>query len=133
MKEDRAASQIERVRLTRSAGRHASLKEALTGLMDLAPRRVVLGVDADALDMKTRIEMAEDAHAGLNAAMIAAAAGCLFVVEHATLADNLSQILDDTNGGAVPPPFDVTPIFMPEFEGRSCPLFTSSSAKPKTG
>jgi hypothetical protein len=88
-----------------------------------ALRSVVLGVDADGLDLKTQTDMAEDAHAGLDAAAKAAQAGRLFVVDHATLIDDLNGVLDDMDGRVIQPPFDVTPIFMPGLEGRFCPLF----------
>jgi hypothetical protein len=82
-----------------------------------ALRSVVLGVDADGLDLKTQTDMAAEAAAK------ATLAGRLFVVDHATLIDDLAGVLDGMNGRVIQPPFDVTPIFMPGLEGSYCPLF----------
>ena len=67
--------------------------------------------------------MASDAHACLDEAAKASLAGRLFVVDHATLVDDLDSVLDDMRGRVIRPPFEVTPIFMPGFERGSCPLF----------
>ena len=72
-------------------------------------RRVALGIDADSFDLKTRIDMLADAHAGLNAAMKSRAAeGRLFVVDHATLVDDIDKVFDDMDGRVIQSPFEVT-------------------------
>ncbi len=66
--------------------------------------------------------MASDAHACLDEAAKASLAGRLFVDAHATLLDDLDLVADAMARGVVRPLFEVTPIFMPDFEGY-CPLF----------
>ena len=67
--------------------------------------------------------MATDARAALDAAARASLAGRLFVVDLAALVGDVDFVLADMNERFIQPPFDVTPIFMPGFEGASCPLF----------
>ena len=47
----------------------------------------------------------------------------VFVVDHATLLDDLDPIAHAMTGRVARPPFETTPIFMPGFEGGTCPLF----------
>ena len=74
--------------------------------------------------------MVTDAHAALDAAATGFAGGALFVVDLAALVGDVDAVLADMNERVIQPPFDVTPIFMPGFEGGSCPLFLSL-AKPR--
>jgi hypothetical protein len=109
---------------TSSQDRLANLNEARRALVNLALRRVVFGSCIGGLDLvTTSFEMASDAHASLDAAAGASLAGRLFVVDYATLVDDLTFIVDAMSGRVIQPPFDVTPIFMPGFAGGSCPLF----------
>ena len=71
--------------------------------------------------------MASDAHACLDEAAKASLAGRLFVVDHATLVDDLDSVLDAMSGRVIQPPFEVTPIFMPGFE-EALAHYSSSSA-----
>ena len=65
-----------------------------------------------------------DARTRLDAAATASLAGRLFVVDHATLLDDLDSVVGTMRGRIIRPPFEVTPIFSPGFEtGASCPLF----------
>jgi hypothetical protein len=116
-------SRIESIGMTRSQGRPASLNEARRALVNPDLRSVVLGSHADRLDLRERIAMASDAHACLDEAAKASLAGRLFVVDHATLVDDLNPIANAMTGRIVRPPFETTPIFIPGFEGGSCPLF----------
>ena len=116
-------SRIESIGLTRSPGRPASLNEARRALVNPDLRSVVLGSHADSLDLREQVAMASDAHACLDAAAKASLAGRLFVVDHATLVDDLDSDRRRHDGRVIRPPFEVTPIFMPGFEGGSCPLF----------
>jgi hypothetical protein len=116
-------SRIESIGLTRSQGRPASLNEARRALVNPDLRSVVLGSHADNLDLWERVAMASDAHACLDRAAKASLAGRLFVVDHATLVDDLNPIANAMTGRIVRTPFETTPIFMPGFEGGSCPLF----------
>jgi hypothetical protein len=116
---------IESTGLTRSQGRFASLNEAQRALVNPDVRSVVFGSCADSLDFRERVGMASsDAHARLDAAATASLAGRLFVVDHATLLDDLDSVVSAMRGSVIRPPFEVTPIFSPGFEtGTSCPLF----------
>jgi hypothetical protein len=116
-------SRIESNGLTRSASQAASLNEARGALLNPDLRRVILGSHVDSIDLRERVAMATDAHAALNAAARASLAGRLFVVDHAPPVDDMDFILADMNERFIQPPFDVTPIFVPGFEGDSCPLF----------
>jgi hypothetical protein len=116
-------SRIESIGMTRSQGRPASLNEARRVLVTPDLRSVVLGFHADSLDLREQVALASDAHACLDEAAKASLAGRLFVVDHATLIDDLDPIADTMTGRIVRPPFETTPIFMPGFEGGSCPLF----------
>ena len=84
-------SRIESIGLTRSPGRPASLNEARRALVNPDLRSVVLGSHADSLDLRERVAMASDAHAGLDAAARASLAGRLFVVDHATLVGDVDS------------------------------------------
>ena len=84
-------------------------------------RSVVLGSHADSLDLRERVAMATDAHAALDAAARASLAGRLFVVDHATLVDDMDSVLADMSERVIQPPFEVTPIFMPGFEEALLP------------
>ena len=115
-------NRIESIGLTRSQGRPASLNEARRALLNPDLRSIVLGFQADKLDLKAQTEMASDAHACLDEAAKASLAGQLFVIDHATLIDDLGPIADAMTGRVVRPPFETTPVFMPGLEG-CCPLF----------
>ena len=108
--------------MIRWRGLLASLNEARRALVNPDLHSVVLGSYADRLDLWERVAEASDAHAGLDAAARASLAGRLFVVDYATLVDDLDFISDAMRGRAIRVPFDVTPIFMPSFAG-GCPLF----------
>ena len=116
-------SRIESIGMTRSQGRPATLNEARRTLISADVRSVVFDSHADRLNFRERVALASDAHACLYEAAGASLAGRLFVVDHATLVDDLDPIADAMTGRVVQPPFEVTPVFMPGFEGRSCPLF----------
>jgi hypothetical protein len=116
-------SRIESIGMTRSQGRPASLNEARRALVNPDLRSVVLSSHAGNLDLREQVAMATDAHASLDAAAGASLAGRLFVVDHATLVDDLDSVLGAVSGRVIRPQFHVTPIFMPGFEGGSCPLF----------
>ena len=116
-------SRIESIGLTRSASQPASLNEARRALLNPDLRSVILGSHVDSIDLRERVAMATDAHAALDAAARASLAGRLFVVDHAPLVDDMDFVLADMNERFIQPPFDVTPIFVPGFEGGSCPLF----------
>ena len=116
-------SRIESIELTRSQGRPASLNEARRALVNPDLRSVVLGSQFKNLDLREQVAMASDAHACLDAAAGASLAGRLFVVDHATLLDDLDPIAHAMTGRVARPPFETTPIFMPGFEGGTCPLF----------
>ena len=118
-------SRIQSIRRTRSRGRFASLNEARRALVNPDLRNVVFGSCADSLDFRERVWMApSDARARLDAAATASLAGRLFVVDHATLLDDLDSVVGAMRGRVIRPPFEVTPIFSPGFEtGASCPLF----------
>ena len=116
-------SRVESIGMTRSPGRPASLNEARRALVNPDFRSVVLGSHSNNLDLREQVAMASDAHACLDAAAGASLAGRLFVVDHATLLDDLDPIAHAITGRVVRPPFETTPIFMPGFEGGSCPLF----------
>ena len=115
-------SRIESIGLTRSAGQPASLNEARRALISPDLRSVVFDSHADRLNFRERVAMASDAHACLDEAAKASLTGRLFVVDHATLVDDVDSVLDLMRGRVIQPPFEVTPIFMPGFEGY-CPLF----------
>jgi hypothetical protein len=119
-------SRIESIGLTRSPGQPASLNEARRALVNPDLRSVILGPCVDSVDLVERVAMVTDARAALDAAATASLAGRLFVVEHAALVDDLNSVLAYVNERFIQPPFDVTPIFMPGFEGGSCPLFIVS-------
>jgi hypothetical protein len=114
-------SRIESIGMTRARGRFATLDEARRALLNPDLRSVVFGSCPDSLDFRERREMASsDAHTRLDAAATASLAGRLFVVDHATLLEDLDSVC----GRVIRPPFEVTPIFSPGFEtGASCPLF----------
>ena len=85
-------SRVESIGMTRSPGRPASLNEARRALVNPDLRSVVLGSRADSLDLREQVAMASDAHACLDEAAGASLAGRLFVVDHATLVDDLDPI-----------------------------------------
>ena len=116
-------SRVESIGMTRSPGRPASLNEARRALVNPDLRSVVLGSQFNNLDLREQVAMASDAHACLDAAAGASLAGRLFVVDHATLLDDLDPIARRHDGRVARPPFETTPIFMPGFEGGTCPLF----------
>jgi hypothetical protein len=116
-------SRIESTRKTRSQGGPARLNEARRALVNPALRSVVLGPQADRLDLREQVAMASDAHTSLDVAAGASLSGRLFVVDYATLVDDVDFVLAAMRGRVIQPPFDVTPIFMPGFEDGSCPLF----------
>ena len=121
-------SRIESIRRTRSRGRFASLNEARRALVNPHFRNVVFGSCTDSLDFRGRVwvEPSEpsDARARLDAAATASLAGRMFVVDHATLLDDLDFVVGNMRGRVIRLPFEVTPIFSPGFEtGTSCPLF----------
>ena len=117
------ASRPESIGLIRSGCRPASLTEARRALVNPDLRSVILGSDLDGIDLRERVAMVTDARAALDAAARASLAGHLFVVDLAALVGDVDSVLADTNERFIQPPFDVTPIFMPGFEGASCPLF----------
>jgi hypothetical protein len=116
-------TRIQSIGLTRSAGQPASLNEARRALISLDLRSIVLGSHAGNLDLREQVAMASDAHACLDEAAKASLAGRLFVVDHATLVDDVDSVLAAMRGRVIRPRFDVTTIFMPGFEAGSCPLF----------
>jgi hypothetical protein len=116
-------SRVESIGMTRSQGRPASLNEARRALVNPALRSIVLGFHAGSLSLQEQVAMASDAHADLDAAAGASLAGRLFVVDHATLVDDLDSVLGGMRGRVVRTPFETTAIFMPGFEAGSCPLF----------
>jgi hypothetical protein len=116
-------ARIDSIGSTRWQGRPVSLNEARLALVNPALRSIVLGSHSDRLDLREQVAMASDAYACLDEAAKASLAGRLFVVDHATLVDDLDPFADAMAGSDIQPPFDVTPIFMPGFEGGSCPLF----------
>jgi hypothetical protein len=116
-------SRIESIGRTRSQGWPATLAEARRALVNPALRSIVLGSHADSPSLQEQVTTASDAHACLDEAAKASLAGRLFVIDHATLVDDLDPIANAMTGRIVRPPFETTPIFMPGFEGGSCPLF----------
>jgi hypothetical protein len=116
-------SRIESIGRTRSQGWPATLAEARRALVNPALRSIVLGSHADSLSLQEQVTTASDAHADLDVAAGASLAGRLFVVDHATLVDDVDSVLDLMRGRVVRPPFDVTPIFVPGYIGDTCPLF----------
>jgi hypothetical protein len=116
-------SRVEFIGMTRSGGRPASLNEARRALVNPDLCSVVLGSQFNNLDSREQVAMASDAYACLDAAAGASLAGRLFVVDHATLLDDLDPIARAMTGRVARPPFETTPIFMPGFEGGTCPLF----------
>ena len=93
-------SRIESIGMTRSQGRPASLNEARRALVNPDLRSVVLGSRADSLDLREQVAMASDTHACLDEAAKASLAGRLFVVDHATLVDDLDLIADAMRGAS---------------------------------
>ena len=116
-------SRVESIGMTRSPGRPASLNEARRALVNPDLRSVVLGSRADSLNLREQVAMASDTHACLDEAAKASLAGRLFVVDHATLVDDLDSVLAGMRGRVVRTPFETTAIFTPGFEAGSCPLF----------
>ena len=115
-------SRVESIGMTRSPGRPASLNEARRALVNLDLRSVVLGSRADSLNLREQVALASDAHACLDEAVKASLAGRLFVVDHATLVDDLDYSRGHA-GRIVRTLFETTAIFMPGSEAGSCPPF----------
>jgi hypothetical protein len=107
---------------SRLQGAPSGLNEARRSLVSLTPRRVAL-VSADSLRWRNEAAVASAARAGLDAAAKASLAGRLFVVDYATLVDDLGSLMEAMKERAIWPPFDVTPIFMPGCARDVCPLF----------
>ena len=94
-------SRIESIGMTRARGRFATLDEARRALLNPDLRSVVFGSCADSLDFRERRGMASsDARARLDAAATASLAGRLFVVDHATLLDDLDSVLAPCAGAS---------------------------------
>jgi hypothetical protein len=93
-------SRIESVGLTRSQGRPASLNGARRALVSPDLRSVVLGSHAGRLHLREQVAMASDAHACLDEAAKASLAGRLFVVDHATLVDDLDSLSTPCTGAS---------------------------------